>query len=245
MAEEEKKAEKVRTYTTPILFALAVVVAFLAGIFLTRWLSSRRGEVPEQAAQASPAPAAPEEMILGVEQIAKIESGGAGIKGEEGAPITIVEFSEYQCPFCGRYVEGAYVQIWDKYGDQIRYIFRDFPLQFHPHAQIMAEAARCAGDQDQYWEMHDLIFEAQADWSQKETVDADISSFAIQLGLDKGEFDSCLDSGKHTQAVKDDQQLGAEMGVQGTPTFFINGQKLVGAQPFASFKEIIDAELVQ
>ncbi|NIT04201.1 thioredoxin domain-containing protein [Candidatus Saccharibacteria bacterium] len=244
MAEEEKKPEKVRTYTTPILFALAVIAAFLVGIFLTRWLSSR-GEVPEQAAQASPAPAAPEEMVLSQEQIAEIESGGAAVRGEEGAPVTIVEFSEYQCPFCGRYVEETYAQIWDEYGDQIRYIFRDFPLQFHSHAQIMAEAARCAGDQDQYWEMHDLIFATQADWSAKESAEADIAGFVTQLGLNKSQFDSCLDSGEHTQAVEDDQQLGVKVGVQGTPTFFINGQKLVGARPFSSFKQIIDAELAQ
>lgn len=244
MAEEKK----VRTYTTPILVTLAVIVAFLAGMFVIKYLGGEKtGEQEGKVAQSSPAPAAPQEQgaVLSEEQIVKIETGGAGIKGEEGAPITIVEFSEYQCPFCGKYVDEAYSQIWEEYGDKLYYIFRDYPLAMHPHAQKLAEVARCAGDQGQYWEMHDLIFEEREEWSQKEDIETNINGFVSQLGLDKEEFDSCLSSGKYSQAVKDDLQLGTEIGVRGTPTFFINGQKLVGAQPFASFKAIIDAELAE
>jgi len=242
MAEEKK----ITTYTTPILVILLVIVAFLAGMFWTRIRYLEQGKAPEGTAQASPAPGAPEEGApLSEDQINKIVSGGAATKGEEGAPVTIVEFSEYQCPFCGRYVEEAYSQIWEEYGDQIYYIFHDYPLSFHQHAQKMAEVARCAGDQDQYWEMHDLIFENQEEWSQKQSLDADINGFVTQLGLNEGEFDDCLDSGKYTQTVKDDFGLGSEVGVQGTPTFFIDGQKLVGARPYTDFKAIIDAELAK
>lgn len=242
MAEEKK----ITTFTTPILVILLVIVAFLAGMFWTRIRYLEQGKAPEGTAQASPAPGAIEEGTpLSEEQINKIVSGGAATRGEEDAPVTIVEFSEYQCPYCGRYVAEAYPQILEEYGDQIYYIFHDYPLSFHQYAQKMAEVARCAGDQDQYWEMHDLIFENQEVWSSKQNVETDINSYVSQLGLDKEEFDDCLVSGKYTQTVKNDFELGTEVGVQGTPTFFINGQKIVGAQPFENFKTIIDAELAK
>lgn len=242
MAEEKR----ITTFTTPIIVALLVVVAFLAGMFWTRIRYGDQGKAPEKEARTSPTPGAPQEgMPLTEEQIAKIETGGAAVKGEKDTPITIVEFSEYQCPFCGRYVEETYPQILEEYGDQTYYIFHDYPLQFHQHAQTMAEIARCAGDQGQYWEMHDLIFENQEAWSNKENLQTDIDTYASQLGLDKEAFDNCLDSGKYTQTVKDDLQLGTEVGVQGTPTFFINGQKIVGALPFADFQAVIEAELAK
>ncbi|HUV42458.1 MAG TPA: DsbA family protein [Patescibacteria group bacterium] len=243
MAEEKKE----RSLTTIIIFVLALIVAFLIGMFVMRFLG-QGGEGKKEIAQASPAPQAAQEQgeVLGEEQIKKIESGGAAVKGEENAPVTIVEFSEYQCPYCGKYVMESYPQILEEYGDQIRYIFHDFPLQFHAHAQKMAEAARCAGDQGQYWQMHNLIFENQEEWSGKESVDADIDNFVSQLNLlNKAEFDTCLDSGKYTQVIETDRDLGLEVGVQGTPTFFINGQMLVGAVPFSNFKTIIEAELAK
>jgi protein-disulfide isomerase len=226
-----------------------VVVAFLAGMFLTKLKNLEKKE-SEKAAQTTPSPQNAKQpeaigMVLGKAEIAKIESGGAGIRGEENAPITIVEFSEYQCPFCGKYVEDAYAEIWKEYEDKIRYIFRDYPLGFHSHAQKLAEAARCAGDQGQYWEMHDLVFAKSEEWTNKEDISSNLNNYLNELGLDKNGFNNCLESGKYTQAVKDDFQLGTEIGVNGTPTFFINGQKLVGAQPFSKFKEIIDAELAK
>ncbi|OGV89793.1 hypothetical protein A2Z41_03360 [Microgenomates group bacterium RBG_19FT_COMBO_39_10] len=242
MAEEKKE----RSLTTIIIFILALIVAFLIGIFVMRYLGQGGGEKKE-IAQASPVPQAAQEQgeILGEEEINKIESNGAAVKGEENAPVTIVEFSEYQCPFCSKYFMDSYSQMMEEYGDQIRYIFHDFPLQFHAHAQKMAETARCAGDQGQYWQMHDLIFENQAEWSEKESVDTDIDNFVSQLNLNKAEFDSCLASGKYTQVVEADRDLGLEVGVQGTPTFFINGQMLVGAVPYSNFKTIIEAELAK
>ncbi|MBU3957350.1 DsbA family protein [Patescibacteria group bacterium] len=242
MAEEKK----ITTFTTPIIVILLIIVAFLAGMFWTKIRYVEPGKAPGEVAQASPAPGAPQEEVpLSEDQINKIVSSGAASKGKEDASVTIVEFSEYQCPYCGRYVAETYPQILEEYGDKIRYVFHDYPLSFHPHAQKLAEVARCAGDQDQYWEMHDLIFENQGVWSSKQNVETDINSYVSQLGLDKEKFDECLVSGKYTQAVKDDSELGTEVGVQGTPTFFINGQKLVGAQPFESFKAIIDAELAK
>ena len=247
MAEENKKTVNLTNY---ILVFLLAVAAFLGGMvvkdFLNKGSSSSKGEV--RVAQPSPAPAKqaagqPETVVLGEEDQAEIEKGGAATKGAKDAPITIVEFSEYQCPWCQRYVEETYSQIFDEYGGQIYYIFRDYPLPFHQHAQKMAEAARCAGDQEKYWLMHDLLFEKRDDWVNEEKVDDKLMAYAKSLNLDLDQFSSCLDSGQHTQAVKDDVELGKKMGVSGTPSFFVNGQLLVGAQPFSAFKKLIDAQL--
>jgi len=226
-----------------IIIVLVAISAFLGGATFTQY--QQKGVGPKAGVTPSPTAQQPEEpsAVLGAEDRGKIESGGAAVKGEEGAPITIVEFSEYECPFCKRYVDETYFQIWDEYGDKISYIFHDYPLPFHPHAQKMAEVARCAGDQNKYWEMHDLLFENREVWANKQDASADITGYAQKLGLDLEEFNSCLDSGQYTQAVKDDMALGQAVGVQGTPTFFINGNRLVGAQPFSAFKAIIDAEL--
>lgn len=238
----EKKATNL---TTPILILLLVAVSFLLGI---TWTKLRVKDLPageagqeEEAIQVSPGPEEP--AVLGEKEMAEITEGGTASKGEKDAPVTIVEFSDYQCPYCKRYIDETYPQIWEEYGSQIYYIFRDYPLPFHPHAQKTAEAARCAGDQGKYWEMHDLLFSERDQWAEKEEIDADLANYAARLGLNKSEFNECLSSGKYAQAVKDDMALGEKMGVSGTPTFFINGQKLVGAQPFEAFRVIIDAEL--
>lgn len=252
MAEEKKeeKKKKVTIFALPVLVVFLVVGAFGAGVM---WSRTKGGEqetekpsesenvVEEKVVQTSPVQE--QAAVLGEEQVAQLEEGAAGIKGEKGAPITIVEFSEYECPFCQRYVEDAYVQIWQKYADKIRYIFHDYPLPFHKHAQKAAEAARCAGAQGKYWEMHDLLFKNRDTWVGKEDSTQDFNAYAQQLGLKKEEFAACLSSGKQARAVQTDFELGQSVGVQGTPTFFINGQKLVGAQPFEAFKEIIEAEL--
>jgi protein-disulfide isomerase len=162
------------------------------------------------------------------------------MKGDINAPVTIVEFSDFECPFCERYYSQTYKQIDEQYikTGKVRYVFRDYPLSFHPDAQKAAEAAQCAGDQGKFWEMHDMIFENQHAMGV-----GNLKSYAEGMGLDSQLFNQCLDSGKYSQEVLDDQQDGARYGVSGTPTFFINGKIVVGAQPYSVFKEAIDAEL--
>ena len=226
-----------------IIIVLVAIASFLGGATFTQY--QQKGAGPKAGVTPSPTAQQPTEPaeVLGAEDFNKITSGGAAVKGEENAVITIVEFSEYECPFCKRYVDETYPQILDEYGEKIRYVFHDYPLPFHTHAQKMAEVARCAGEQDKYWQMHDLLFKNRETWVNKEDASADITGYAKSLGLDLEKFNSCLDSGKYTQAVKDDMALGQTVGVQGTPTFFINGKRLVGAQPFESFKAIIEEEL--
>lgn len=163
-------------------------------------------------------------------------------KGSENAPVTIIEFSDFECPFCGRFFTQTLPQIEENYinDGKVRLVYRDFPLGFHPQAQKAAEAAECADEQGKFWEMHDKLFE--------DGVSGGVGSFkqyAEDLGLDTAKFNDCLDSGAMASEVQNDMQDGQSAGVSGTPTFFINGQKVVGAQPFSAFENIIDSELLK
>lgn len=232
--------------TTPLLIVLLVIVSFLLGMTWTRLRYVEKEEDRKTITSPSPAGQAvktPTPEVLGAGDQAEIVKNPAAVKGGENAKVTIVEFSEYQCPFCKKYVDETYVKILSDYGDKIRYIFRDYPLEFHQHAQITAEAARCAGDQGKYWEYHDNLFAEREKWVDQQDATETLVSFAASLGLNQESLRDCLTSGKFTQAVKDDLALGQKVGVSGTPSFFINGKKLVGAQPYEAFKTIIEEEL--
>jgi protein-disulfide isomerase len=158
-------------------------------------------------------------------------------RGPSGAKVTIVEFSDFQCPYCAR---GRLVmdEVVKAYGNDVRLVFRDFPLSFHPNAQKAAEAGRCADEQGKFWPMHDWMFENQ----DKLSTD-DLKAGAKQIGADATKFAACLDSGKHAPAVAESQRAGEAAGVTGTPAFFVNGRLFSGAQPFEKFKAEIDRQL--
>lgn len=167
--------------------------------------------------------------------------------GNEKAKVTIVEFSDFQCPFCRTFWSGALPQIKKEYIDtgKVKFVYRDYPLSFHPAAQLSAEASECANEQGKYWEMHNKIFGEQAkQGTGTATYGAvELKNWASQIGLDSSRFNQCLDSGKYKTEVENDFADGSAYGVSGTPTIFINGRAVVGAQPFSSFKVIIDEEL--
>lgn len=157
--------------------------------------------------------------------------------GPADAPVTIVEFSDYQCPFCAR-AEATIKQILNTYGGKVRFVYRDFPLGFHQYAKKAAEASECADEQGKFWAYHDLLFANQ------QALDIDsLKGYAADLGLDLDKFNECLDTGRYASEVEHDMQEGQSYGVRGTPAFFINGHLVSGAQPFSVFKEIIDREL--
>lgn len=158
-------------------------------------------------------------------------------KGPDKAPVTIVEFSDYQCPYCSR-AEETVQGVLKKYGDKVRVIYRDYPLSFHQNAQVAAEASECAKDQGKFWEMHGAMFANQAKLTAPELIET-----AGGLGIDKEKFKTCLDSGKKKAEVQKDFQDGQKYGVTGTPTFFVNGIRMVGARDVAAFSELIDQEL--
>ncbi len=170
---------------------------------------------------------------------AEVDGGDAPFKGPANAPITIVEFSDFECPFCSR-VNPTLQQVMDTYGDKVKIYFRHYPLNFHENAQKASEAAMCAHDQGKFWEMHDLLFAEQ----QQLGIDQ-LKNKAERLGLDLTAFGECLDGDKYAQLVQDDLREGSLAGVSGTPGFFINGRLISGAQPFTAFQEVIDEELAR
>jgi protein-disulfide isomerase len=161
------------------------------------------------------------------------------VRGPAAAPITIVEFSDYQCPFCAR-VNPTLAKVRETYGDKVRIIFKDYPLPNHPEAPKAAEAAHCAAEQKKYWEMHDAMFA-----NQRALQVPVLKQTARTIGLDGTAFDQCIDSDKYAATVRGGAQLGERMGVNSTPTLYINGRALIGAMPFENFKAIIDEELAR
>jgi len=160
--------------------------------------------------------------------------------GPKDAPVTIVEFSDFQCPYC-KNATATVKQILDKYSGKVRLVFRDYPLvSIHPLAPKAHEAARCAGDQGKFWEYHDLLFERSPRLAPQE-----LKQYARDLKLDAAAFGQCLDTGKYVAEVDRDTKEGMTLGLTGTPSFFINGRQLVGAQPLTAFQKIIESELAK
>ena len=237
MAEDSNKENSTITvnkqdlwkYSTFLLLVTLVVGAFL---YFNKSDSNPTGNVVQNPTQGQQIPSQGEKVT--------VEIGDSPVLGSKSAKVTIVEFSDYECPFCGRHFEQTYPQLKKDYIDtgKVKLVFKDFPLGFHAQAQKAAEAARCAGEQEKYWEMHDKLFSNQESLSVENE-----KKWAKDLGLNSGKFDSCLDSGKYAKDIQADSSYGQSIGVSGTPSFFVNGKQLVGAQPYSAFQAAIDAEL--
>jgi protein-disulfide isomerase len=168
------------------------------------------------------------------------------IKGDADAPVTIIEYSDFQCPYCQRFYQQTLGSIVENYVDSgdVKIVYRHFPLSFHQNAQIAAEASECAGDQDMFWELHDILFDrGSGDGTGLARID--LEAYASELGLDMTAFNACLDDGTYTQKVKDDMATGAAQGVRGTPGFLINGVLVSGAQPYSVFEAAIESALAE
>lgn len=168
---------------------------------------------------------------------------GEPVLGSPEAKVTVIEFSDFQCPFCARYVLDTFPQIKQAYIDtgKIKMVFKNFPLtSIHENAEKSAEASECANDQGRFWEYKEKLFQNQ----QALSLD-NLKSYAKELGLNESQFNDCLDSRKYANEVSRDLQDGIVAGVTGTPTFFINGGKLVGAQPFSEFQRAIEEKLTK
>ena len=161
----------------------------------------------------------------------------APVTGPADAPITIVEWSDYQCPFCKRAFPTV-EQVLSEYKDKVRYIHLDYPLPFHQQAMPASLAVHCAGDQGKFWEYNNNLYSAPGDLGS-----ADLTKRAADVGLEPTAFEACMTSRKHESLIKTNYDDGAALGVTGTPAFFINGRSLVGAQPIEQFRAIIDDEL--
>lgn len=168
---------------------------------------------------------------------AAVDAGSSPAKGPSKAPIELIEFADFQCPYCVA-ATPTVKRVLDSYGDRIRFVFRNFPLENHPNARPAAEAAQCANEQGQFWAYHDRLLGEPGKLS-----DADLKQTAAALGMDSSRFNRCVDEHKYRSVVDADAQAGSRAGVTGTPAFFINGRLLSGAQPYDAFKRIIDEEL--
>ena len=218
-----------------------VVIGVLVGAVLGFVLRGALGHEPLGTAIRQQAPAAGtiHEPPRPPDQIFQVALGDAPVKGEADAKVTIVEFSDFQCPFCSR-VEPTLKQIMDEYKGKVRIAWKNQPLSFHPNAMPAAEAAMAAYEQgnDKFWAMHDKLFEKQAELSP-----AVYEQAAREIGLNVDRWKAALAQHAASSTIQADMAAGSAVGAGGTPTFFINGKRLVGAMPYDSFQQVIDAEL--
>ena len=171
---------------------------------------------------------------------ADVSTEGAPFKGAVAAPVTIVEFQDFHCPFCKR-IQGTIGEVLARYGDKVKVVHRDFPIdQLHPQARKGHEAARCANEQGKFWAYHDKLYE-----NAPRAMPDHLRGYAREVGLDLAAFDQCQASGKYRVAVQKDVDEGNRLGVTATPTFFINGRQVTGAQPLEAFSLMIDEELTR
>lgn len=169
----------------------------------------------------------------------KVDIAGRPFLGPEDAPVTMIEFTDYQCAFCRRYYETRYPLILEEYGDKLKYVVLHYPLsQLHPQAEEAAQAAECAGDQGKFFEYHNTLFKNNTALGR-----ANLVRYAAMVGLDMRRFEQCLDSGEKAKVVYDNILTAVKAGVGGTPTFFVNGQILVGTQPLGVFQAQIERAL--
>jgi|Deesub1362A_J573_1020465.scaffolds.fasta_scaffold04475_1 protein-disulfide isomerase len=164
--------------------------------------------------------------------------------GKEDAKVVIIEFSDFTCPYCAKLEKEVIPKIIEKYGDDVRIVYRDFPI--HGNKSIMtSSAANCAGEQGKYWEYHNMLFERQTEWIEENLTanNSPLYKYAEELGLNLDDFKTCLQSDKYVQEIQKDYLDGLNSGVTGTPTLFINGIKVVGFNPPEKYYEIIDQEL--
>lgn len=207
---------------------------------IRNFLAAQRAQVRQQAYMKSLRAAAKIAVFLTPPAVhrSEVKTAGAPVRGAANAPVTIVEFSDFHCPYCRR-AQPTLDQLRVKYGDKIKIVYRDFPIDsLHPQARLVSEAARCANEQGRFWEFHDRVYVGPTEGSP-----ATLKKLAEEAGLDSAAFEACTASRKYQAAVQTDVQEGASLGITGTPAFFINGRFLSGAQPLEAFARIIDDEL--
>ncbi|MCG3111738.1 MAG: thioredoxin domain-containing protein [Candidatus Manganitrophus sp. SB1] len=221
VSKEERKAQRARSRMALWTSVIAGVMAVVIGVV---WVAAPpSGEVTGR----------PDASLTEISQ-------DEWIKGNPNAPVTLVEYSDFQCPSCGTYFP-LLKELNSEFDDRLRIVYRHYPLGFHAHAELAAQAAEAAGKQGKFWQMHDLIFRQQKDWSEKVgSARALFIGYARDLGLDMARFEADLDSKEVRQAVDADRRSGDRLGVDSTPTFFLNGVKIQNPRGYDPFKNLIE-----
>lgn len=233
---------------TPILMVLLLIASFLLGALTTKisYLEKQnggsQGTVPTQQAgnPATPAAPAPGQKV-------NVSVGNFPFKGDANAKVTIVEFADFRCPFCEQYFTNTLTQIMKDYVDtgKVKYAFRNYAF-LGPASIVAANAAECANDQGKFWDFHNYLYKNQPQETDTSMYNTDtLTQAAVSLGMNGDQFRSCLDGKKFDSKVSTDLADGQKAGVNGTPSFFVNGMPLVGAQPYTAFKTLIDQELAK
>lgn len=231
-------------------FAVSIgLMGLIVGFGIAQWRGSASqapGESPSPIVQAPIPPPTPNPTPSPSNPASTDDDS---VLGEEDSPVTLIEFVDYQCPFCKRFFDQTLSQIKTEYIDtgKVKLVMRDFPLSFHQNAQKTSEATECAGDEGKFWEMHDTLFQKQDEWASASNVNDLLKKYAADLGLSSS-FDSCLDDGTYAQEVQKDFADGSSAGINGTPGFWVigkdgKGQQISGAVPFQNFKTVIDSLL--
>ncbi len=263
--EENKITIKKSTYNNMLkgVVAAIAIAAFLGGYAIgsiennsnslssdeiKEMISEIESQAPVPVPQAAQVP-----IQSSVPQIFQVSLDDDPVKGDPDAPVTVVEFSDFQCPFCARFAAQTLPALQENYIDtgKIKLVYRDMPLDnLHPNARPVHIAAECADEQGKFWEYHDILFAKQQQWQSlsSSNLDTTLTNFAAGLGMQSAEFQSCMKSQEIADEVNADLLAAGQYGATGTPTFFIGNEeegfvKLVGAQPFTAFQRIIDAQL--
>jgi len=229
-----------------ILGVLLIVSVFTSG-FGIKGVDSPTGLAVGAAPSPSPSPSPSPQP--GANEVALVEAkelvDNDASLGKDSAKLVMIEFSDFQCPFCARFRQETFDAIKRDYIDtgKIKFVYRDFPLGFHQYAEKAAEAAECAKEQDKFWEYHDKLYSSQDEWGA--TGITGFKKYAEELGLDSGKFNNCLDTGKYREEVAKDLADGSRAGIGGTPGFVIGKTLVSGAQPYAAFRAAIEAELAK
>lgn len=235
--EKAPRKEETFTFKATHFYAILVVLAFSVGTLIGYMIWGRASA--SQAVAAPPSgPAAPANTPAPRYVRYKIPTDGFPSVGPTDAPITIVEFADFECPFCRQWNQQTYQPLMAAYPGKIRFVYRDFPLlQIHPNSVPAAEAAQCANEQNAFWPFHDKLYSS-------DSFGADVyRQYAQDLGLDMTKFDECLSTRKYQQYVQSNSDFIRNLGGNSTPIFFINGLAIIGAQPISVFRQVIDKEL--
>lgn len=226
---ERMRQSQQRSRETIFLSLLPVVFLLGLGLGWVLW-GSDSGTDARQANQPAP---------TNTPRRFPVEAGESPALGPADAPVTLIEFSDYECPFCARWHKQVYQRLMQEYEGKIRFVYRDFPLEnIHPNAVPAAIAAHCAGEQGAYFPFHDALFSYELGLNREAYV-----TYAQRLSLDVTAFQTCLDEARYAEKVQENLNYGLSLGVNSTPTFFVNGLIIIGAQPFEVFKQVIDKEL--
>lgn len=235
VVEEEDESITI-TFKRSTLFAILIPIAFIIGLGSGYLVWGRDGGSAVTSTEGSQPVEAANQPIPRYD--VSVSDDDPAI-GPEDALVTVIEFSDFECPFCRRHTLETAPRILSEYEGRIRYVFKDFPLtSIHPNAFPASEAAHCAREQGEFWAFHDLLFELELPLGPSTYV-----QYAEDLGLNISQFTECVDERKYSEQVQANFDFAAQLGVRSTPTFFINGIAVVGAQPFATFQEVIEGEL--